>query len=137
MLGPQGLAGGAKQLGDRLVRSENEADELERNPTDRTLQRFLPLGEAPLAPREQRRRSLFGDRRHRLILAEGGSSVRQVMLPPAGGEEASVAHHLEVFVGDVADQTADEGKNRKGLVRGLTALCVVPVGKPHEAFSAS
>lgn len=119
MLGPQGLAGSAKQLGDRLVGSEGEADELKRNPTDWTLQRILSLGEAPLAPREERRRSLCGDRRHRLILAESGPSVRQIMLPPAGGEEAGVAHHLEVLIGNVADQTADKGKNRQCLVRGL------------------
>src|ERR1700730_1053131 len=47
---PQRLAGSAKQLGDRLVASENQPDELERDATGRALQGVRPLGVAPLSP---------------------------------------------------------------------------------------
>lgn len=43
------------------------------------------------------------------------------------------AHHLEVLVRDMTDQTADECQNRQRLIRGLATLRVVLESKADGA----
>jgi hypothetical protein len=69
-------------------------------------------------------------------LRKDPAGVSQIVLAPARGEEAGVAHHLEVLVRNVADQAPDEGLDRQGLVRGLAALRVILVGEADDAALA-
>jgi hypothetical protein len=57
----------------------------------------------------------------------------EVVVPPAGSEDPGVAQSLEVLVGDVADQPAEESHHRQGLEQGLAAFGVVPEGEADRA----
>jgi len=134
---PQRLACLAKQLGDRLVRSEDEPVEPHGNLTGRTPQRIIPRSAAALLPGQGTHRrgfrflGLFG-----LGLSEHGASVRQVVLAPTSGKQPCIAHHLEVLVRNVADQTPDESQHRQRLVRGLATLRIVLEGEADGAALA-
>src|SRR5689334_13437806 len=97
----QRLASLPKQLGDRLVGPENEPDELHRHFTCRAPQRVASSGTAALLPGLQAHRWGLGLKRLGFALAEHGAGVGKVVLAPARGKQASVAHHLEVLVRNV------------------------------------
>lgn len=116
------------------MRAENQAHELQGNATSGALQRVGSLGEPPLAPRQKADRTgIGGFLGLRLFVPKEAARVSEIVLAPAGCEQAGVAHHLEVLVRDVSDQSTQEGEHRQCLVGGSAALCIVVEGKADSA----
>jgi hypothetical protein len=128
-----GVAGLAKELFDAGMGPEGDLLEHQRTPTVRAGQ-GIGAGPGPvtLSPAAVGEGSLDGlglGSGRGWFVAESATSLREVASPPTGGEEAAVADHLEVLVGDVADEATDEGEDGKGLEGGLAAPGVVLEGE--------
>ena len=117
-----------KVLGDSLMISEDLPCKLHRAPADLAKQRVFSQDlDLALPPRQQ------GGGHHRgwRGLIESLTSLLEIVSFPAGSEDSRVADHLEMLVGDMADQTPDEGQHRQGLVGDLAAFRIILVAEAH------
>lgn len=124
---PAGIACPDEGLLDGLPFPEQESLVAHRVPAGWTAQwggtreRFLPVG-----PSGRGGRRICG-----CGMAEGCVSLGEISPLPAVGEEACVADHGKVFVGDMPDHSSDEGEYGQALVPNAAAIGVVLVGEPH------
>ena len=126
---------GLEVLREHSVRAKDGANKPHRDLTDGAQDRVGPLfGETPLAPRKtggtQRGRRIDFDAGSRGEF-QGGSGLIQIPRLPAWGKDPCVANHLEVLVGDMANEAADKGEHRQVLEGGFTSLGIVPEREAH------
>src|SRR5688572_22638605 len=112
--GPERVASPVKEFGDAVVGPEGDFAEPQGPSALRAAERIdARVRLATLTPGSEGGGRLGGERSDFPFLTQCTTSASEVVRSPAGREEPAVADHLEVLVGNVAHEPADEGQDRQ------------------------